>query len=87
ISREAIAEGIRKAKPVEGRFEKIEEGQKFLCIVDYAHTEEALRNLIRETRLLTKGKIITVFGCGGNRDRGKRPEMGAAADGNNPGDN
>ncbi len=79
ISKETIAEGIRKAKPVEGRFEKIEEGQKFLCIVDYAHTEEALRNLIREARLLTKGKIITVFGCGGDRDRGKRPEMGAAA--------
>ncbi len=79
ISRETIAEGIENARPVEGRFEKIDEGQKFLCIVDYAHTEEALRNLIQEARLITKGKIITVFGCGGDRDRTKRPKMGAVA--------
>ena len=79
VSREAIIEGIRTVKPVEGRLEKIDEGQNFLCIVDYAHTEDALKKLIEEARLITSGKIITVFGCGGERDRTKRPKMGAVA--------
>jgi len=79
ISRDAIIKGIREMRPVEGRFEKVDEGQEFLCIVDYAHTEDALKNLIQEARRITKGKIITVFGCGGDRDRSKRPKMGAAA--------
>lgn len=79
IDREVIVEGIKKVQPIEGRFEKIDEGQDFTCIVDYAHTEDALRKLIEETRPLTKEKLITVFGCGGDRDRTKRPKMGAAA--------
>jgi UDP-N-acetylmuramoyl-L-alanyl-D-glutamate--2,6-diaminopimelate ligase len=79
MSEEVIKHGVQNTKPVEGRFENIDEGQKFLCIVDYAHTDDALRKLIQEARHLTKGRVITVFGCGGNRDRTKRPLMGAAA--------
>ncbi len=79
ISSDIIIEGVRVAQPVEGRFEKIHKGQEFLCIVDYAHTEDALRNLVKEARLVTTGKVITVFGCGGDRDRFKRPKMGAVA--------
>ncbi len=78
VSKKVIIEGIRTVKPVEGRFEKVDEGQEFLCIVDYAHTEDALRKLIEEARLMTSGRVITVFGCGGDRDRTKRPKMGAA---------
>ncbi|MBI5076168.1 MAG: UDP-N-acetylmuramoyl-L-alanyl-D-glutamate--2,6-diaminopimelate ligase [Nitrospirae bacterium] len=76
---EVILEGIRKSPAIRGRFEKVDVGQKFLAIVDYAHTEDALERLIYTARSLTKGKIITVFGCGGDRDRGKRPRMGAIA--------
>jgi UDP-N-acetylmuramoyl-L-alanyl-D-glutamate--2,6-diaminopimelate ligase len=79
VNKDVIIRGVREMKPVEGRFEKIDEGQEFLCIVDYAHTEDALRNLIQEVRLITEGRIITVFGCGGDRDRTKRPKMGAVA--------
>ncbi len=79
VNRDAIIKGVREAKPVEGRFERINEGQEFLCIVDYAHTEDALKNLIQEARLMTEGKVITVFGCGGDRDRTKRPRMGTVA--------
>ncbi len=74
-----IMEGIRKSPAIRGRFEKVDAGQKFLVIVDYAHTEDAIERLIYTARGLTKGKIIAVFGCGGNRDRGKRPRMGAIA--------
>jgi UDP-N-acetylmuramoyl-L-alanyl-D-glutamate--2,6-diaminopimelate ligase len=76
---DVILEGIRTVKPVEGRFEKLEMGQGFFAVIDYAHTEDALERLIYTARGLTKGKIITVFGCGGERDRGKRPKMGAIA--------
>lgn len=90
ISPSAIKEGVAKMKGVPGRFEKIEEGQDFAVVVDYAHTEDALRRVITAARELLdmgqgareKGKgarIITVFGCGGDRDRGKRPKMGEAA--------
>jgi len=75
-------EGIEKMGSVKGRFEKVDMGQDFLCIVDYAHTEDALERLISTARELMKngqGKIITVFGCGGDRDKGKRPRMGAIA--------
>ena len=74
-----IMDGIRRSPAIRGRFEKVDAGQKFLAIIDYAHTEDALERLIYTARGLTKGKIITVFGCGGNRDRGKRPRMGAIA--------
>ncbi len=76
---DVILRGIKDARPVTGRFERIDAGQKFLAIVDYAHTEDALERLIYTARGLTEGKIITVFGCGGDRDRGKRARMGAIA--------
>ncbi|MDI6890486.1 MAG: UDP-N-acetylmuramoyl-L-alanyl-D-glutamate--2,6-diaminopimelate ligase [Thermodesulfovibrionales bacterium] len=85
-----ILEGIEKTCGVTGRFEKVDLGQNFLCIIDYAHTENALERLIYTARELkirnskfeirnSKSRIITVFGCGGDRDRGKRPRMGAVA--------
>lgn len=72
---------ISKADAVNGRFMKVEEGQGFLCIIDFAHTGDALRRLIESAREFTSegGRVITVFGCGGDRDRSKRPVMGAAA--------
>ena len=81
---EEIAEGIRSMAGVPGRFERVEAGQPFLVAVDYAHTDDALRNTIRVARkLLTasgkKGRVLTLFGCGGDRDRSKRPLMGMAA--------
>ncbi|KPJ97488.1 MAG: hypothetical protein AMK71_13270, partial [Nitrospira bacterium SG8_35_4] len=79
IHTDAIEQGLRSMESVEGRFEQIDEGQDFLAIVDYAHTEDALRNVIETARSVTEGKVITVFGCGGDRDRAKRPQMGEAA--------
>lgn len=76
---EVILDGISKAGPARGRFEKVDAGQEFLALVDFAHTEDALERLIYTARGLSKGRIITVFGCGGDRDRGKRPRMGALA--------
>ncbi len=79
IDEDTIKKGVMAAEPVAGRFENLDEGQDFLCIVDFAHTEDALRKLIEEARLMTKGRVITVVGCGGDRDRSKRPLMGLAA--------
>jgi UDP-N-acetylmuramoyl-L-alanyl-D-glutamate--2,6-diaminopimelate ligase len=87
IDLEAIARGVAACRAVPGRFERVDAGQPFLVIVDYAHTDDALRNVIhiaRELASLTTGgtaggKIITLFGCGGDRDRSKRPLMGMAA--------
>ena len=77
FSNEVIEAGIRNLKAVAGRFQRIDQGQPFLAVVDYAHTDDALENLIKTAReLITKGRIITVFGCGGSRDRTKRPIMG-----------
>jgi UDP-N-acetylmuramoyl-L-alanyl-D-glutamate--2,6-diaminopimelate ligase len=69
-------------KPVPGRFQAVDAGQPFTVIVDYAHTDDALRNLIalaRQTTAQTGGRVVTMFGCGGDRDRTKRPKMGQAA--------
>jgi UDP-N-acetylmuramoyl-L-alanyl-D-glutamate--2,6-diaminopimelate ligase len=77
LSNEVIENGIRNLESVSGRFQRIDLGQPFLVIVDYAHTDDALENLIRTARELNpKGRIITLFGCGGEKDRTKRPVMG-----------
>jgi UDP-N-acetylmuramoyl-L-alanyl-D-glutamate--2,6-diaminopimelate ligase len=74
-----IARGIARCRSVPGRFERVDEGQPFLVIVDYAHTDDALRNTISVARGLGPKRVITLFGCGGDRDRAKRPLMGQAA--------
>jgi UDP-N-acetylmuramoyl-L-alanyl-D-glutamate--2,6-diaminopimelate ligase len=81
-SLEAIADGIARLTRVPGRFERVDCSQPFTVVVDYAHTDDALRNLTSLAREFVKhdgGRVITVFGCGGNRDRSKRPLMGEAA--------
>src|SRR5277367_851153 len=83
-SAEAIAKGIFELASVPGRFERVECGQPFTVVVDYAHTDDALRNLTALARDFVsraglKGRVITLFGCGGDRDRAKRPLMGEAA--------
>ena len=79
IDLQTIARGIAACKAVPGRFERIDCGQPFLVAVDYAHTDDALRNVIQVAREMTRGRVITLFGCGGDRDRAKRPLMGMAA--------
>lgn len=80
LSNEVIEAGIRSLESVSGRFQRIDLGQPFFVVVDYAHTDDALENLIRTARELNpKGRIIILFGCGGGKDRTKRPVMGEAA--------
>lgn len=79
IPLEKIKGGLESLESVPGRFQSIQRGQKFMVIVDYAHTDDALINLLKSARQISKGKIIVVFGAGGDRDRGKRPLMGEAA--------
>jgi UDP-N-acetylmuramoyl-L-alanyl-D-glutamate--2,6-diaminopimelate ligase len=79
IPPETIASGIASLRAVPGRFERVDEGQPFVVAVDYAHTDDALRNVISVARGLNPKRIITLFGCGGDRDRTKRPLMGIAA--------
>ena len=78
---EQVESGLAELEAVPGRFEQVEAGQPFLVLVDYAHTDDALRNLLTTARELVGrgGRIITVFGCGGDRDRTKRPLMGQVA--------
>ncbi len=79
ISLEAILSGIRSVRQVPGRLEPIPNRRGIQVFVDYAHTEDALSNVLRTLRPLTRGRLVVVFGCGGDRDRGKRPRMGAVA--------
>jgi len=82
ISFDKLVEAVPHLHPVPGRFQPVDAGQPFTVIVDYAHTDDALRNLIALARQLVAksgGRIITLFGCGGDRDRTKRPKMGYAA--------
>jgi UDP-N-acetylmuramoyl-L-alanyl-D-glutamate--2,6-diaminopimelate ligase len=80
----AIALGVDALACVPGRFERVDCGQPFTVVVDYAHTDDALRNLTALAREFVQragqmGRVITLFGCGGDRDRAKRPMMGEAA--------
>jgi UDP-N-acetylmuramoyl-L-alanyl-D-glutamate--2,6-diaminopimelate ligase len=75
----AIAEGLAGAERVPGRFEPVDEGQPFALFVDYSHKPDALEAVLRTARELTHGRLIVVFGAGGDRDRGKRALMGRAA--------
>ncbi len=79
LPHEAVRAGVAGMIGVPGRFEPIEAGQPFTVLVDYAHTPDSLDNVLRSARAITSGRVICVFGCGGDRDRGKRPLMGAVA--------
>jgi UDP-N-acetylmuramoyl-L-alanyl-D-glutamate--2,6-diaminopimelate ligase len=82
VSFSHLAAAVPTLRPVPGRFQSVDAGQPFTVIVDYAHTDDALRNLIALARQMTAAsgaRVITLFGCGGDRDRTKRPKMGLAA--------
>ncbi|MDQ5871643.1 MAG: UDP-N-acetylmuramoyl-L-alanyl-D-glutamate--2,6-diaminopimelate ligase, partial [Acidobacteriota bacterium] len=74
-----VAAGLASVTRVPGRLERVAAGQPYTILVDYAHTEDALERLLRAVRDLTDRKIVLVFGCGGDRDRGKREPMGRIA--------
>ncbi|MCZ6695376.1 MAG: UDP-N-acetylmuramoyl-L-alanyl-D-glutamate--2,6-diaminopimelate ligase [Acidobacteria bacterium] len=79
LPREAILRGLAGVTGVDGRFERVDDGGPFTVLVDYAHTDDALKHLLAAVREWQPRRIITVFGCGGDRDRSKRPRMGYAA--------
>lgn len=76
---EEMIKSLQSVSGVRGRFEKIDRGQDYTVIVDYAHTPDGLEKVLETAREITSGKLISVFGCGGDRDRGKRPLMGEIA--------
>ena len=79
IHMDDAVEGLKNARGVKGRVEVVETNRDFSVIIDYAHTPDGLYNVIRTIRGFCKGRIITLFGCGGDRDAGKRPKMGRIA--------
>jgi UDP-N-acetylmuramoyl-L-alanyl-D-glutamate--2,6-diaminopimelate ligase len=79
IGDDAVAAGIAALPGVPGRVEPVDEGQDFLVVVDYAHTPDSIKTVLAAARDVASGRVIVVFGCGGDRDRSKRPLMGAAA--------
>ncbi len=79
IGLDAVCRGLEEAPGVPGRFELVSCGQPFACVVDYAHTPDGLQNVLASARKLASGRVIAVFGCGGDRDRTKRPLMGEIA--------
>ena len=78
VDPQTAIEALAAAAAPPGRFEPVEEGQGFAVLIDYAHTPDSMENVLREARRLTRGRVIAVFGAGGDRDRGKRPLMGRA---------
>ena len=79
VSLAHIAQGIQTLERVPGRFEKVQQGQDFVVAVDYAHTDDALANALKAARAISENRVIVVFGCGGDRDPGKRKKMGRVA--------
>jgi UDP-N-acetylmuramoyl-L-alanyl-D-glutamate--2,6-diaminopimelate ligase len=79
ISPDSIEQALGTVSNVPGRFERIQEGQDFMVVVDYAHTDDALQRLLEAAQTIKQARIITVFGCGGDRDSGKRSKMGQVA--------
>ena len=79
LDQKAVQEGLRAVRNVRGRMETFDSDRGFRIVVDYAHTPEALENVLVATRDFTEKRLIVVFGCGGDRDRGKRPQMGRVA--------
>ncbi|MHC4711649.1 MAG: UDP-N-acetylmuramoyl-L-alanyl-D-glutamate--2,6-diaminopimelate ligase [Planctomycetota bacterium] len=79
IGLEETAAGIQALEGVPGRLERIKEAADFTAFVDYAHTDAGLKNVLAALKPLTEGRLVVVFGCGGDRDRAKRPRMGAVA--------
>src|SRR5439155_13787405 len=79
LGHDAVRAGIAAVGEIPGRFEPVDEGQPFAVLVDYAHTPDSLRTVLQAARGVSDGRVIVVFGAGGERDRGKRPVMGMVA--------